>query len=439
MTAATGDLRGTGRPLRLLLLLALGLGVWVMLRLPIMQRDAAQARRAMAPGGNVPAPLRLISAPGGVAPGGGVDLAVAQAEYDVATAELGVARARLRLTQIQQGGDYVPLPQQMPTATPPVAVVLAAWRVDTTPREYAGRWDDGWSLPPRAPVRQVALAALTPVVPVAPVGLPPGHDLATQAYARLAAGDRRGAARLFDAALATDPGTTDDPRRAEWAAERRRLGRRWSADAYALIRDGGPVGPAASPVLGGGQSGGGIAWTLDPLARKPIAVVARFNAASDVNGGIDNTTSQAAFGVRWRPVKGVRISAERLVAIGIAARNDWALRVAGGADGKRGRIEWNGYGEAGVLGVGDVFAGAQARAGLPVLRLTKASFLAGAGAWGSFQTGGVTSGRFDMGPTLVMRAPMGRTNVEVSADWRFRLVGNALPGSGPALTVSTGF
>jgi hypothetical protein len=416
LTAATGDLRGTGRPLRLLLLLALGLGVWVMLRLPIMQRDAAQARRAMAPGGDAPAPLRLVSAaggvgPGGVAPGGGVDLAVAQAEYDVAAAELGVARARLRLAQIQQGGVYVPLPQQMPVAAPPVAVVLAARRVDTAPREYAGRRDDGWSLPPRAPVRQVALASPTPVVPAVPAALPPGHD----------------------------PGTTDDPRRAEWAAERRRLGRRWSADAFALIRDGGPVGPAASPVLGGGQSGGGIAWTLDPLARKPIAVVARFNAASDVNGGIDNSTSQAAFGVRWRPVKGVSISAERLVAIGIAARNDWALRVAGGADGKRGRIEWNGYGEAGVLGVGDVFAGAQARAGLPVLRLTKASFLAGAGAWGSFQTGGVTTGRFDMGPTLVMRAPMGRTNVEVSADWRFRLVGNAMPGSGPALTVSTGF
>ncbi len=444
MTAAAPEKpTATGRPLRVLLLLALALGVWLMLRLPILQREMAQTRRDLAPGAAYPAasPLRLVSAsaadfPAASANPGG-DIAMAQAELGVAEAELGVARARLRLVQIAHGGGYAPPSLQLPVAGPPIATVMAARRVDTAPGADGVRRTT-WSLPPRSPAKATALASTRSVAP-APVAPSPGHDLATAAYARLAEGDRRGAARLFDAALASDPATDGDPRRAEWQAERRRLGRRWSGDAYALFRDGGAVGAAASPVLGGGQTGGSLAWTLDPLARRPVAVVARFNAATESNGALDNSSSQAAFGLRWRPRPGVSISAERLVAIGETARNDWALRVAGGADGKRGRIEWTGYGEAGVLGAGDVFVGAQARAAVPVYRSAKAAFLAGAGAWTSIQSGGVTSGRFDVGPSLVMRTPMGRIDVDVSADWRFRVAGNALPGSGPALTMSTGF
>ncbi len=52
---------------------------------------------------------------------------------------------------------------------------------------------------------------------------------------------------------------------------------------------------------------------------------------------------------------------------------------------------------------------------------------------------GFTSGRIDLGPTLLVRAPFGKVSVDVAADWRFRVAGNAVPGSGPALTLSTGF
>jgi hypothetical protein len=175
------------------------------------------------------------------------------------------------------------------------------------------------------------------------------------------------------------------------------------------------------------------------LARRPLAVIARYNAAS-LGGSVDPATGQAAFGVRWRPVTGVSISAERLVATGALARDDWALRIAGGANGKKGRVLWSGYGEAGVLGAGDVFAGAQLRAGMPVVQLGKLAFVAGPGTWASLQRGsGFTSGRVDIGPTLLLRAPMGKLSVDIMADWRFRVAGNALPGNGPALTLSTGF
>ncbi|PZN93215.1 MAG: hypothetical protein DCF31_13465, partial [Alphaproteobacteria bacterium] len=225
-----------------------------------------------------------------------------------------------------------------------------------------------------------------------------------------------------------------DPRAAQWQRDRRALARRWSADAYVLLRDGGIAGPAASPVLGGGQSGASLAWTLDPLARRPVAIVARSNAAND-----DPQSAQAALGLRWRPLPGVTVAAERLFAIGSNARSDWTLRVAAGADGRRGPVRWHGYGEAGVLGNGDIYAGGQARTLLPLARLGGADVAIGPAAWASLQTGDFTTGRVDLVPTIVATAPLAGLAVELSADWRFRVAGNAEPGSGPALTVSTRF
>jgi hypothetical protein len=442
-----------GRSLRLLLGVGLGLAVWLALRLPVLERDMAALHAAPAPllptAEAPPLPAATANArflPVAAVTGAAAARDVAVAEVAVAQAALELAQARLRLVQIEAG---------MPVARPHVSVRPEpipgpAYRWSYAPRVAAA---------PRVAHNPVMLAMAASAVPADPAAtaVPPpqaapapaplpaslpagaGHDLATAAYARLSAGDRRGAVALFDAALATDPVPEDATLRPVWTAERRRLVRRWSGDAYTLLRDPGPAGPAASPVLGGGQSGGTLAWTLDPLARRPLAVVARYNAASR-GGNIDPATGQAAFGVRWQPLKGVSLSAERLVSIGVFSRDDWALRLAGGAEGKRGQLVWSGYGEAGVLGAGDVFAGAQLRAGLPVVRLGKVALLAGPGAWASIQHGsGFTTGRVDVGPTLVLRAPLKRLAIDVSADWRFRAAGNASPGSGPALTISTGF
>ena len=430
-----------GRSLRLLLAVGLALAVWLALRLPVLERDMAALHAEPAPLAP-PQPLPIAANTVRVRADAAPNVAVASAEVAVAEAGLALALARLRLAQVQAGMPVMPATQPL-IAQPP----MRRWQV-AAPQAYGERAYVGRAYVGPAPVIAAAAPVAAPapdpaLVATAPSGLPavaPGsHDLATAAYARLAAGDRRAAVALFDAALATDPVPADAALRPAWTADRRRLVRRWSGDAYSLFRNPGPAGPAASPVLGGGQSGGTLAWTLDPLARRPLAVVARYNAAS-VGGTIDPATGQAAFGVRWRPFKGVGISAERLVATGALARDDWALRIAGGADGKRGRIVWSGYGEAGVLGAGDVFAGAQFRAGVPVLRIGKLSMQGGAGGWASLQNGGgFTTGRVDIGPTLLLRAPLGRASIDVAADWRFRVAGQALPGSGPALTLSTGF
>jgi hypothetical protein len=444
-----------GRPLRVVLLLGMGLGVWVMLRLPMLERDLETTRRGLAgesggPEASAASPLTLASVT--TAQDSGDAVAIAEAEVDVAAAELALAQARLRLVRVRRGDAGVLRPEMAPprhaqAAEPP----RFAYSVPApAPRQVAAAGgfvpDYGYALPkPARGVKRTAATTAPSPLPVAP-GKPEdaGHALATAAYARLQAGDKRGAAELFDAALATPADSSNEQQRALWAAERRRLGKRWRGEIYSLFRDGGQVGPTASPVLGGGQTGINIGWTYDPLARRPVTAIARFNTASAGPGSPDSRTSQAAFGVQWQPVKGVTVAAERLVRIGEFARNDWNLRVAGGGDGRVGRIEWNGYGEAGVLGSGDLYGGAQLRGGVPVFHLQKATLVAGAGAWGGVQTvrfrdGSFALGRVDLGPTLVLRVPLARTSLELSADWRFRVAGGAFPGSGPAVTLSTGF
>jgi hypothetical protein len=96
----------------------------------------------------------------------------------------------------------------------------------------------------------------------------------------------------------------------------------------------------------------------------------------------------------------------------------------------------DGYGEAGVLENGAVYAGAQATG--RVLRVGPATLAAG--AWGSVQTGPAMAAstavwRVDVGPQVAV--PLGR--LRLAADWRQRVAGNAAPGSGPVLTVSAGF
>jgi hypothetical protein len=275
-------------------------------------------------------------------------------------------------------------------------------------------------LPPPQQVSPTPLPASPAPAPPAPPAS--AYRLAEAAYARLAEGQRRPAAALFDAALALEPGNR------QWQQDRAALRRRWQMGGFALLRDGGgsASGPAASPVLGGGQLGASVAVLADLLARRPLALVARAFVAADTQG-VQRETAQAAIGLRQTLVPGVTLSAERLIALGSATRGDWTLRLAGG--GRSGRLD--AYGEAGVLGSGQIYGGAQASARL--LRLGPAA-LAAAG-WASVQTGSPDVWRVDVGPSVSAQW----RGLRLQADWRQRVAGNAAPGSGPVVTISAGF
>ena len=55
------------------------------------------------------------------------------------------------------------------------------------------------------------------------------------------------------------------------------------------------------------------------------------------------------------------------------------------------------------------------------------------GVWGGAQPGVY---RIDAGPRVTMKV---RDNLKVHVDYRFKLAGNAQPGSGPALTLAGDF
>jgi hypothetical protein len=72
-----------------------------------------------------------------------------------------------------------------------------------------------------------------------------------------------------------------------------------------------------------------------------------------------------------------------------------------------------------------------------LLSVGKVDTRIGAGIWGGVQKG---AARLDAGPSASVAMPLGRgTNGRIAIDWRFRLAGEAVPDSGPALTLSAGF
>ena len=373
-----------GRPLRALLVLLAFLAGWLAGRWPGLH-GAWQARRQHLAAAMVPAVRTAMP------------VSAVQAEAPpLLRAALPVPARRWRLV--------TPPPPMM--APPPLLVPMPV----LVPA-------------PATPVTPVAVADAAPPAPPVP---PTAFALASDAYAALAQGRRAEAHGLFQAALAADPDNTG------WRAADRQLTAHWRGEAFALLRSAGPVGPTAGPVLGGGQLGASLAFTPRPLARRPWALLARGYAATLPDGSLDTASAQAALGLRWQVVPQLSVTAERLLPLGPLAVADWNLRLAGGLDGRN----WHVYAEAGALARGTGYAGGQAR-WLP-LGLLDGRVQAGAGLWGGAQGplgSGAWVGRLDAGPALLGR--IGPATLE--AGWRFRLAGNAAPGSGPAVVISAGF
>jgi hypothetical protein len=97
------------------------------------------------------------------------------------------------------------------------------------------------------------------------------------------------------------------------------------------------------------------------------------------------------------------------------------------------------YGQAGWVGGRDPtgFFDAQLTADRPLVdALPGTELRAGAGAWSGGQRG---AARLDLGPRLALRTTVSGVPARLAFDWRFRVAGRALPGSGPTLTLAAGF
>lgn len=211
---------------------------------------------------------------------------------------------------------------------------------------------------------------------------------------------------------------------------------RWSGSAYLFVRNGGGETLAAGGQLGGGQAAARIAWRLNRDGPSRIALAARINTPLD-----DRRGAEAAIGIDIHPLprQPLRLSIERRVDVGGHGRNAWSAYAAGGFWRDLGaNIETDGYAQAGIVGVQsrDLFAdGAlriihrQAIAPAMMLRL-------GGGVWGGAQPG---VERLDVGPRAAFSMPVANMTVTTALEGRFRVAGDAAPGSGVALTLAADF
>jgi hypothetical protein len=188
-----------------------------------------------------------------------------------------------------------------------------------------------------------------------------------------------------------------------------------------------PSSLASGGTLGGSQAGARLFYNFSPM----ISAVVRSSSEVGKRGG------EIAAGVRVRPLRAIPlwITAERRQALGKfgGGRSAFAVFAEGGVYDRP--MPWNfrldAYAQAGVVGLRsrDLFADGGLTFTRPVFR----QFSAGFGVWGGVQPGLY---RVDAGPRVTMQV---RRNVRVHFDYRQRLVGNAEPGSGPAVTLAGDF
>lgn len=184
---------------------------------------------------------------------------------------------------------------------------------------------------------------------------------------------------------------------------------------------------ASGGTLGGSQAGARLFYYVTP----DVAAVLRSSSEVNRRGG------ELALGVRVHPLRSIPvwITAERRQRLGKygGGRNAFALFAESGVYDQP--MPWgftlDGYAQAGVVGLSsrDLFADGGAAFTRPIYR----NFSAGFGVWGGIQPGLY---RVDAGPRVTMTV---RRNIKVHFDYRQRLAGNALPGSGPVVTLSGDF
>ena len=220
--------------------------------------------------------------------------------------------------------------------------------------------------------------------------------------------------------------------------------RRLSADGWVLLREGPAAtdGGIAPATLGGSQTGAILRYHPGIGSANRSAVYVR--ASSSLG---DNAAQEAALGVSIRPIRAIPVQAHveaRVLQTGGETEVRQAAFVTGGFDQKALPLglEARGYAQAGYVG-GDyetAFADGQVVADREVASVdaggSEVALRIGGGVWGGAQKG---ASRADIGPSASVTVSTGQFSARVSAEYRFKLAGDAEPSSGPALTITAGF
>lgn len=203
------------------------------------------------------------------------------------------------------------------------------------------------------------------------------------------------------------------------------------------------LGDVAQGVLGNGQYGGSqsaliATIPLSGFSKERITRLAFTGRASVSHDGTPE--GEAAAGLQWRPAARfpAQLTIERRIRPNRA--DAFAAFVSGGHDGVALPLHFtlDGYGQAGVVtgNIGGGFVDGQLHALRHVGARGDMRLDAGIGLWGGGQSQIM---RLDIGPSVRATLPVGSAKLRIDASWRFRFAGNAQPGDGPAVTLSTSF
>lgn len=328
-------------------------------------------------------------------------------------------------------------PPITPTEFPPIEPLAAA-----PAGAAAGAFDPAaaaYAYPAPPAVRQVAIpvyyaaSSSTPDLPVrrgALRGVLPVP--APQFYSPIPALDEWPLSRIAAASMPQRRSAVVIPAQSTPAAMMPSRLDRLQVSAWALLRSqktgvAGSRSLATTGSLGASQAGARLTYNFT----RQIAATFRSSSEIGRRGG------EIAGGVRVQPFAGLPlwIDAERRQRIGRfgGGRSAFALFLEGGLYDRPmfGAFRLDAYLQGGLVGFRrrDKFVDG----GLTLTRPVYKQFSAGLGVWGGAQPGIY---RVDAGPRLTMKV---RNNLRVHLDYRQRLVGNARPGSGPAVTLAGDF
>ena len=320
---------------------------------------------------------------------------------------------------------------------------------------------------------------------------PPTKDWyrhAEKGYRLLAAGDHAGAIEAFEKAIELNPGHTAlklqlaysalqlhrNDQAARWFsavvrdrepassfALRRQieeLENRWSVDGYLIYRDQkDDFGPLTGPNLVQSQAGVELAWQPPGIGYRngrKLAIYGRLLwALEEESLSFSDRSYQGGIGLRYKPLArhNLVLSAERLLEVGSFARNDWMLRAGYSLDrGTDWRPEkrwwsWSLYADAALIRPDDpdLYLTFQAQGG-HAFRLTDRLIIRPGGIFQvNWQKDRYREAHLiEGGPALKLRYYFNetryeawRSHLELSLDYRFRLAGNSLGGSGPVISL----
>jgi hypothetical protein len=186
-----------------------------------------------------------------------------------------------------------------------------------------------------------------------------------------------------------------------------------------------------APTLGGSQTGFRLSQPLASGSIVTVGATARISAPIGAKRGKD-----VSLGAELRPTgSALRLLLERRTALDTGSQSGWSAIVTHGAERPIPRVKLKliTYAEAGTIfrKRADPFAFAT----LQIVRPIRTTFDIGIRATGDVQRG---ANRADAGPVFSLKL-QSQPTVTMSADWRFRLLGNARPASGPSVTIATSF